>query len=398
MKILDIAKQEIGEIKNYSSLTVIVSLLVISGTLGRMPGWIVPLRYGALVGAAVYLITKGGKPSGLPLLILLYFGLTISIDHPAALFNPWGRYALFVIVFLLSSPLLQGTNARRFRYESLMVVAKSCVIISLISFVCYFLGISWMSDEEFLISGGLFSGITNQSNMLGPVCAIAIMYLANAAFTKREKMYWYILIPCALTLLFSACRAALLGALGGMVLLVYNYSKERGGFAKYVTTILLVGAVTFPLWNGALSRLEDKQERDSRMENTYGSREEKWGHRIEEFQSSPVTGIGFSAVDTKFGDDYMASGTTEPGSSWLAVLSMTGIIGFMMVMLLLWQSFKGSWKVVTERSPLICGLLVVTVLECMTEGFLLAGGSVLCYLTWLTMGCSFDNKYREKYG
>ncbi len=65
-----------------------------------------------------------------------------------------------------------------------------------------------------------------------------------------------------------------------------------------------------------------------------------------EFESSPLIGVGFDAIDLNLssasGGYDKDSGMVESGSSWLIILSMTGLIGAILlfpVLLVLTDSF-----------------------------------------------------------
>lgn len=61
------------------------------------------------------------------------------------------------------------------------------------------------------------------------------------------------------------------------------------------------------------------------------SRDALWKARLIEFESSPIWGIGFGV--TGIGNNAI-SGRAETGSGWLTILSQTGIIGFILTLLL----------------------------------------------------------------
>jgi O-antigen ligase len=174
----------------------------------------------------------------------------------------------------------------------------------------------------------------------------------------------------------------------------YINSDSNKVFLKKLLPLVLVLLVTFPLWKGALSGLQEKQQKNvEMMGGTSGSRDEKWSNRLEEFNQSPIWGMGFSACDPQNDEDYMRStGTIEPGSSWLAVLSMTGLIGFIPFVIMACKAGCKVWKYrkVNQRAPLYIGLIAFLFTHMLVEGYILAGGSVFCFVSWLIIASCYD--------
>ena len=134
----------------------------------------------------------------------------------------------------------------------------------------------------------------------------------------------------------------------------------------------------------------------------FASREERWSHRINEFTNSPFVGIGFAAISPEYTDEYnIELGIVEPGSSWLTVLSMIGIMGALPIILIIintWNGLKAIYNNNTEDySILLSGLLSLFYVHLIAEGYIFAGGSFLCFLFWLTLGISYSYPRIYKY-
>ena len=163
-------------------------------------------------------------------------------------------------------------------------------------------------------------------------------------------------------------------------------------FLKFTVLILFVAALTFPIWGNVLNGVIQKNEANLAEGSFIASREDKWNARISEFESSPIIGIGFAAVDPAL-DVVGLGGTIEPGSSWLAVLSMSGIIGGILFLSVFLSGYKACRKMHTDKDALLSGLLTLFAVHMIAEGYVFAAGSFLCYLLWLVVGCCFDRKY-----
>ena len=127
------------------------------------------------------------------------------------------------------------------------------------------------------------------------------------------------------------------------------------------------------------------------------SRRDLWSDRSQEIQKFRVFGTGFGCVDESSTHSYKATtskfnysidpqdGIIEPGSSWMYVLSATGIPGFIIFTLLLAFVFLGTLR----GKGLLAGLLCFFAIHMMAEGYVLSSGSVMTYIFWLTMACAF---------
>ena len=155
--------------------------------------------------------------------------------------------------------------------------------------------------------------------------------------------------------------------------------------------MVVIAMLTFPLWEGAAEGIINKQEANNQIEGNYGSRSGKWEARMAEFASSPVFGVGFSAQDPNGNDAYdKVTGTIEPGSSWLCILSMTGVIGLILILGILFSPFIYLRDHPTPYNTLLFGLFVFFCVAFIAEGYIFAGGSSLCFIVWLIFGCASD--------
>lgn len=87
------------------------------------------------------------------------------------------------------------------------------------------------------------------------------------------------------------------------------------------------------------------------------------------------------------------SGVLEPGTSWLAIFSMTGVIGFVLFMMIFVKSISRVWHSKIKERSLLLGILFMLAFHWLFEGYIIAGGSPFCFISWLTMGVCYDSKY-----
>ena len=376
-------------------LSLLISVLVIHKMLGCV-GHIPTLYYCALIVCVSLVLIFLSHPrfNTIILFFVIYIGFCLLILNPPAVFSPWLRYGLFVSIIILSSPMLQSKTFRFVRRTCLMYILYASVIISALSFFCYFLGINFMTytvDLEFSDRGGLFGGLTNHSIVLGITSGLSICLLTYKGLTQNWK--WLLLAsPCLGSLLFSASRGALAATIISVILIVLMTRRLRMSKTKIWLIILIaIVSIGYVVKNtDILSGLESKML-DRESTSLLSSRANKIAYRMDEFRSSPLIGVGFSTVSLEGGDNVnLSNGTIEPGSSWFAILSMTGIIGSIIFLILFIRAYMNQIKSKSQISILILGLITFFAVNMFSEGYIFAAGSPLCFLLWLIIGNCID--------
>lgn len=354
------------------------------------------VSYIALMMCSVILLSKRAKFDTLLLAFIIYLPLSIFIDRPDPMFNPWSRYLLLLFLLVCVSPLVLSEYSIKFRQGVLNMTLIYCVIISVSSFFCYFAGINLMRNNlssiemGYLINkAGTFSGITSHSMLLGPISGVASLVATYKSITSKKRKIWvFISLACCGALLFSASRSSLIAAIAGELCLLRFHTRQRRKTLKYLVTILAVGAVTFPFWQNALDGITAKNMGNISQGINTNSRDNKWECRMAEFRDSPITGIGFASVSSR--DSHGLAGKIEPGSSWLAILSMTGIIGFSLFAVIFCRAVKRTLMTLTPEGALLGGILVLLGVHMIAEGHIFSAGSFLCFCVWLSLGCCTD--------
>lgn len=398
--ILESLKNEVTEAFNESKwLPFATAIAVLSSKIGPIP----TIPYIHVPFILLCLVLNLGRHwtiDKISACFLFYLPLNVIIASPDPVFQSWTREAFFILVFTLVSPLFVSEYLRDIRRRMLKGIMLIITIIGLGSFFCYFLGINYMTNQanggeitNFQGSAGGFGGLTIQSIALGIYSGMAAMYIFHRALEQEEKrlLYWILLGILLLTVLFSASRSALMSTMAGLLIMLYQKQKQNGTFIKTLLAIVVGAMITFPLWEGAAEGLIKKQESNKKIEGKYGSRSQKWEARMAEFAGSPVFGVGFSAIDPNGNDEYdKKTGTIEPGSSWLAILSMTGMIGLILFLFIALRPVLYLNDNPTPYNSLLLGLTTFFLVNMITEGYIYAGGNATCFVAWLIFGCAFD--------
>lgn len=321
--------------------------------------------------------------------LLLFLPITILFAMPDPIFRSWERLCVFVVLYMVTSPMLSNQSLHKFRRVAFITFLVLSLAIGISSFFAFFMGINYMeidTIEDFENQPGWFGGVTRQSMILGPLSGLGALF-ALYMFFKKRHYYWLVLLVLTVgSVLFSASRAAFLALLVGVLAYLFFVMENRKQFVRVLIAILLVGILTFPLWDFALDGLRKKQLGHKEETELFDSRSQKVECRAREFASSPLWGVGFAAIDPEFKDYYSKTGTIEPGSSWLAILSMTGIFGFYLFMRLYTRSVKNAIANRNDFQPLILSCASLLSVHMIVEGYIFAVGSPLCFFFWLMLG------------
>lgn len=387
-KIIEFSK---SDFKFMPSIVALVAMQTTLGGISPFPSYILASVY--LISILIILMKQSCKIEKKWLALWICLPCSILIAQPHPIFQSWPRLFLFSCLFFCMTPTIQSTYAREYRRNVFNMAIFCCILISYASFVAYFLGINLFSaegliDEEFYGVAGLFSGITKQSMLLGPISGVASIYLFYNALKKKSIFSWAIIIPAIACVFFSASRSALGATFAGCLILMYYRYSNKGIFIKNLIIMSMIAFFSFPLWQSSTVALQNKQALHTGKNEKFDSRTGKVEARISEFESSPIFGVGFAAFDYHGKDSFnKINGQIEPGTSWLALLSMTGLIGFILFCNAYITTFKRA-KIIKETW--LIGLFGFFSVHMLVEGYIYAGGSALAFLLWGTLGQCYD--------
>lgn len=376
-----------------------VAVAVVNGTVTQKTFSLGNLYYAILIIALLltFFQTTIKRLSASMSFIYICCILSIMLNDIPAVYQPWARFALFVIVTVIASPFIQSDFYDKFRVNLFKYIHNLFIIIIIFSIPAIIL------NER--SAGGFFAGITNHPMLLAPISAASLITLIYYLYlNKFNKIAILVLVTFSfIALLLAASRISLAGFVAAAVFFFYRKNKnDMREFAKTGISILAIFILTFPLWNGYMEGIEKKNEAAINTEtgeiNLASSREIMWKQRIAEFKSSPIVGIGFCYAPLVIGrSEYSGesiiantgSGNIEPGSSWLGTLSMTGILGFMGILILWINSFRMCFKM-EKKDKLyaiyLSSMMVFWCVHMIAEGEIFSAGGVLCFMVWLGIG------------
>lgn len=382
-----------------SFIAAFVALAVVNGVVTQKTFSLGNLYYAILIIALLLTFFQSAIKRLSVNMSFIYMCCMLSIlvnDIPAA-YQPWRRFALFVIVTVIASPFIQSAFYDKFRIDLFKYIHNLMLLLIILSIPAII-----FNERD---TAGMFTGFTNHSMLLAPVSAVTLITLLYYLYanTFNRVVIFALMAFAFIALLLAASRISLAGFVAAAIFFFYRINRHNmRAFAKTGVSIFALFILTFPLWNGYMVGIEKKNEAAIDAEtgeiSLASSREIMWAQRIEEFKSSPMVGIGFCYAPYATGMDEFSgkmqyaetdTGNIEPGSSWLGTLSMTGLLGFAGIIILWANSFRMCFKMEKKErlyAAYLSSMMVFWSVHMVAEGEIFSAGGVLCFMVWLGIG------------
>ena len=306
----------------------------------------------------------------------------------------------FVMMCLLLYITLATTSYEfyQFKLRFVFVSMIGYVITALLNFYAHLAGInmrSWSSYDSMID----FSGFTSHGMWLGAACGISniyILYKFYHFYKEKRKLqasiYLGLLFLSIMVSIWAGSRSALAASVLGMCCLLLFITEKMNKSLKLLMGLGVIVMMLLPVFEDNAKRIIDKQQYQESIGET--SRDRLWNERIEEFKSSPIIGVGFGVYGI---GKKSHGGRTESGSGWLSVLSQTGIVGFLIIIMLIKRAYiPVSVLRNNEQLAFLMCLLIFLLSHTMFEGYLFQSGWYLCLVVWLLVSVLDDYKYFEE--
>lgn len=253
-------------------------------------------------------------------------------------------------------------------------------------------GAAWMEANRGFSE---FSGFATHPMWTSCAAAISTIFFVSLAFRQTEMPKWQrygcfamILVSLYVSMI-SASRAAFFLALACSALIIWMQTDKVTSLMRNALIVGFAALFFAPiLMDNAAAMLNKKNALEVTTKNT--SRDALWAERIAEFKSSPVIGIGFAAHGV---GRYKTIGRNESGGGFISVLSQTGIVGIIFI-LLIWAAATVTPKQVGTNPDtiLIYSSFVFFSIHSIIEGYMFQGGWYLCLVIWLIIGIMIEHK------
>jgi len=287
---------------------------------------------------------------GIYLYLSMWLGVALS-NAPAPLwlsdlnFVTWKDYMIIPLVFVAAGLVIEDRKAVR------TVVLLTAITVAFIdrSSLIESMSRTWTSFDEDKRSGGPLGFGSNQTAAF--LVQFAMFFWGFVQFMKRwkVKLAGYLLAASTiLAAMYTFSRAGYLAILLGV--LVLGILKDR--------KLLLVLGVFLLVWQSVVpaavrERVNMTQNANGQLEASAQERIDLWENAEQAFLRSPLVGNGYATFQL---GEHVAN-LKDTHNWYVKVLVETGIIGFMMALLLLLQMLALSYRLFKRASdPLYRGL------------------------------------------
>lgn len=311
------------------------------------------------------------------------------------------RFILMSVLLFLTLGI-SSYQYYRLKVRFLYVCIMGFAFTSILNYYASVRGINYQlimgvhAGERFTLD---FSGFTYHPMWLSAAASIGTIFFVHLMVkcwndVKRKKLL-FLILPLAFMSFLVSVKAGSRSAAGISVLssclLIYVGSKRVSNTVVILMLLAVVTSFLMPVIMENSMRMQTKYGGlNLRDEKGTTSRTRLWNDRVEEFESSPIWGVGFGVAG--IGDDAKV-GRVETGSGWLTVLSQTGIIGFILVLLSVKKAFL-PLSVLREDDKLTLFSIVLFYfcIHSLFEAYMFQAGWYLCLIFWMLVGVLDDSK------
>ena len=371
--------------------TMLLCILLLSFTkvVPYLPEIPDPIYYGSFMVTLLWMIFRGGFVFSyiwLPFLIAIFLSILVN-DIPAYYQVGFRLIAFLAVTFVVGPFLVNPMLAvwRRLLFIHSLTFIRCIVIISFLA---------WIISPTFVQGKSGFEGFTNQSMLLGALSGISFIYSLYGFYQYSQFLDRYLEAGIAVISLLILVLVGSRSALGGtMVATAFFYSRiyrhQVMRLGRVVFTVLCLAVLTSGFWWAHTEALRSKMENGEKAGSVTSSRDGLWEARMDEFKVFPIFGVGFATMNKKSVSKIAkpGSGTIEPGSSWLFLLSSMGLVGFLSFFI---PFSRTVYVLFTKESVGINGyfvgsLLFLYLFHMIFEGYIIASGAYVCFFLWLLL-------------
>jgi O-antigen ligase len=259
------------------------------------------LAYLSVVLAASCVLAGGGHVVQESIFFVASLGFSIIMSqHPQESFIRWIGWAL---LFVAVGPLMAGCRAAAFRRTAWYAICIALHGMALASMV-------WLIVGAPNYGYGVFTGIARHSMLLAPFAGAAAVLASSEAFTRRNIVWLFIAIAEAMVCVLAGSRLAASAMLLGVF--IVGITSLRALYAAaliiicglFITNVRIVDIEAAVVRSAAHLPIDVAQRYERGFNNT---RESSWEERIQQFQSHPLTGMGFGIYKSAIADSDVAN-------------------------------------------------------------------------------------------
>lgn len=361
-----------------------------SGIFGN---WGYIAYYPMLFIVSFYCFRNAKKVNKVYVVYLCVCLLSIILNSIPTYYQTPVRFGVFILLLSSFSSLVNSRKIALMRLHLFHIFSLLTVVLVTINYLFFSAGFANREQMERFEEHGIFTGST-ANNEMGLLGAVSIMFIISFMGKFYKKLGWVSklllsgCLVCAISMMaMASSRMGLICSILSVVFVMYRLNSKSFLKLCIAGAILIVGmCVTANLFSDKFRYMLAKNG-DSVETININSRDDMWQARIKEFKESPIYGIGFAYMKYGWGQGMAAKakGRIETGSGWMSVLSQTGGLG---VLCMLMMVLPNLIFLIRRKSTSYCcawysGMCVMFVLQPVTEAYITTVGAVLCCLFWL---------------
>ena len=333
----------------------------------------------SIVVVAGFAVAAGGKWRGVWCGVIAIFGLGVCV---AELLSPtFQRFIMLSLLMIAVGPVVVNPVAMQMRAAAWRLVEKGLPGLLIVSAAWYLFHLPCPFGRS------PFAGFMTQSMLLGPFTGIGVIIAVVRALHGNLWRWGVLALIGVLPLLAAGSRIAILAAGGAGCFLVLRRKPVLG------SVLLLLFVAT--IWSFVTS---GKQEQTPppppgsvmsglARKGIQNDRGLLWQARFNECKSSPLVGVGIGMGEGEgVARDSKGNIQIEPGSSYLAVLSMTGSLGaitFWLGIGTLTYGFAKSRRKAPVEKDILAAVGIFFAVHGVAEGWILSFGSPIGAFFWI---------------
>lgn len=393
--------QSVKQYVNCNKMELLITFCVFSNLYSyTFPSWIYYIGLGLLsYKMSRYMVTKIARYN--------IYAMFIIIIILSSLIN-WAldfRIILYAAILIISGPFMSSISWHLYKMKLIKNFYIGFAATVIISLYAKLKGINYqvlynLGGDSMLSYGGVdeFSGFARYPMWNSAAASISIVFWAYLLLTNKKSCFFkqlmilIMLLASMYVCLISASRSAFVFSVMASILLFFWTSFNIKAVMKYLVVFGVISVFSLPFFIESATRMMMKQRAQEMTGKT--SRDILWNRRFEEFKSSPIYGVGFAV--SKIGQ-YRFIGRDESGSSWLAILAQTGVIGFVTA-LILWRKTFTRPKNISYHKPYLLSYAIVFffTFHSIFEGYMFQGGWYMCVICWMNVGVVCEAQYFKK--
>lgn len=363
-------------------------LVYLAPSLGSLIG---QLKYLVFLFPILYLL-KGFYIEWRMILTIVLFLTTILINNVNPIFQAEYRLLSWSLLIFAVGPLFFNEFLQEFRKKLLLSLFYTFMIMGSLSFIWWLAGLPSLGR-------GHYTGLFTHSMLLAPIASIgsifAITKIVSTDSNKLKLLFLFLFISNFISLLLSASRGALAGTV--LILILFILLSK----IKYKKILILLSIIIgfFSLQFVTINLSDSDITKKLANRGVDNTRAELWHDRLLEFDSSPFFGVGFAAqdltLDGRLGKGADENGGVEPGSTYLMILSMTGIIGVIALLILFSRYLSQIIYLKQNLNNPILYIFIFFLIHFISEGYIYSSGSLMAFTFWLLIGETYPNYYNK---